>query len=600
MTTVIERGLSVNQKDALVRLRKAREKFSRGEDPTGMVRPEILRSWNRSSRAGVSSSGPLDLFRGPSIDIDGTLLRASRPVVNRLIDDFIDAQVWIHLLNRNAQIVGRWVISDVFDEMLGGISEIGSIIEEDFVGTSVLATVMEEKSPVRVWGPEHYNDRLGLLSGAGAPIVHPGTGVFQGVISVGCDITVPLGLVSSLVNQAARDIGSALSMGHTRADRELLDAYLRVERRGPRRPVIAINSRVRLSNVEASDRVGYPSHVDLWEMVQKATEEDGFPSPDIREIVTPQGLRLAVRPVVSGTELVGGLIQLAGKSDTHEPHTAPRPSDSSSTCKRPASAERGWLTALRSEAERTMDTAASCLVYGAQHVGKYTLSRRALDARGFAVVTCEAAELLDEFSIPSHEAGTGNRVCLIVRHLESISEESEKFPALRRALNDAAQRVTLLVGTYRLAPAEGELPKWLEPAFDAYLRVPSVSEMTPEVPALVAEIFGIGVADLRSFIDADALRAIQERSLPGNVAQLKRVLTRASEIAGDHPITLAELPLRSRMQSTTRRLTPLERVERDAIAAVLLAHGGNKVAAAKELELSRSTFYRRLSQLGIA
>ncbi|WP_094272708.1 helix-turn-helix domain-containing protein [Rhodococcus sp. OK302] len=596
MMKINERGLSSSQRESLMQLRKARETLFQGGDPSGMVRPEILRSWQRSFRAGVSPSAPLELFRGPSVDLDSSLLLAGRPVISEFLDDSIDAQVFVHLLNRNGQIVGRWAKSDMFDELLGGICEIGSIVEEEFVGTSVLATVMEEKRTVRVWGPEHYNEALDMLSGAGAPIIHPGTGVVLGAISVGCDITVPLGLVSPLVTQAARDIGTALMMGHSRADRELFDSYLQVERRGRRRPMIAINSRVRLSNVEASDRDTHLSHADLWGIVQKASIDGGLPSPDIREIQTPQGMRLTVRPVISGKELIGGLVQLAGEGDAREQRAAPNPADLTATGLGDMSTERSWLGGVRSEAERILAKAPSCLVYGAQQVGKYTVARRALDALGFTVVTCEATELLDGFLIPSHAVGD----CLIVRHLEEISEEHDNFPILKRALNDIARRVTVLVGTYRLAPAEGELPQWLEPTFDAHLRVPSVSEIAQEIPALVAEIYGIGIEEIGTIIDDGALHAIQERSLPGNVEQLKRVLLRASTIAGDRPISRAELPLQLRIQSTARRLSPLERVERDAISAVLLANGGNKVAAAKQLELSRSTFYRRLTHLGIA
>ncbi|WP_241566154.1 helix-turn-helix domain-containing protein [Prescottella agglutinans] len=593
-----DRMLPPAQEDTLTRLREARRAFLRGADPGGIVRPEILRSWYRSSLAGVSPTAQLQLHQGPTFEVDGLLFRAARPVIRTLLDDFTDAQVWIQLLNKSGQIIGRWVTSDFYEEMLQGICEIGSIVEEDVVGTTVLSTVLEEGRPMKVWGPEHYNDSLGLLSGAGAPIVHPGTGVVQGAISVGCDLTVPLGLVSSLVNQAARDIGSALMMGRSRADRELLDAYLRVERRGPRRPVIAINSRMRLSNMEALDRDIYPSQADLWEMVQAAASENASTGTAIREVQTPRGQRLAVRPVFSGRELVGGLIQLSGKPSVREQVQAPQSSIRHSTAKGHSSAAPGWLSGLRSEVERILKTAPSCLVYGAQHVGKYTLSRRVLEALGFAVLTCEAAELVNGVLAMSDEAGPTTPVCLIVRHLEAVPED--QLPTLERSLNRAARRFTLLVGTYRVAPVEGELPSWLEANFDAYLRVPSVSEMPQDVPALVADILEVHVADLDTVIDGDALRMLQERSLPGNVEQLERVLFRARALSGDRPITSADLPPKPRTQSRARRLTPLERVERDAIAAVLLTHGGNKVAAAQELELSRSTFYRRLSQLGLA
>ena len=42
------------------------------------------------------------------------------------------------------------------------------------------------------------------------------------------------------------------------------------------------------------------------------------------------------------------------------------------------------------------------------------------------------------------------------------------------------------------------------------------------------------------------------------------------------------------------RLTPIQTAESDAIAKALRASGGNKVAAASELGISRSSLYRKM------
>jgi transcriptional regulator of acetoin/glycerol metabolism len=48
-----------------------------------------------------------------------------------------------------------------------------------------------------------------------------------------------------------------------------------------------------------------------------------------------------------------------------------------------------------------------------------------------------------------------------------------------------------------------------------------------------------------------------------------------------------------------RLLSPMESIERDAIAAALLDARGNKARAAKSLGMSRATIYRKIHEFGI-
>lgn len=577
-------------------LRSAREAFLEGHEPPDWVRPEIRRSWYRSLMAGVSPSGPMSLQRGAGVNVDCALLRAARPVVNALIRDLSDSHVWIQVVDRDAQVVGQWATDYPSESRLAGLCDVGSIVDEGLVGTTVLGTVLEERRPMSVWGPEHFHENLSTVSGAGAPIVHPGSGVLQGAVSVGCDLSIPMGMLSALVNQAAKEIGTALVTGFSRIDRELLDVYLRVERRGPRRPVIAVNSRVCVSNMEASlHGEAMPSHEELWDLIQKTAAAPSEPGHPVHTIGSA---KFSVRLVHSGDDLIGGLVQLVRShgEDAADIRDVVDPSGPTHVNSSPPRPQTGALATLRADALQLLRTAPSMLLFGPIGAGKVSMARWAAAQVGLDLRICTATEFLA--SEPGHMVAPSARSGLVITHVDVV--EPEQQTAFQVALAAAQTEFQSVVGTFRTSPTSGDLPNWLESQFDAYLRVPSVAELSRDLPILIAELLEIAPENLDAAINADVVRALQERGLPGNLTQLKRVLLRAQTLSGDGPVSIAHLPRSSRGRSTPRHLTPLERVERDAISSVLMTHDGNKVAAAQALEMSRSTFYRRLTQLGIA
>jgi len=96
----------------------------------------------------------------------------------------------------------------------------------------------------------------------------------------------------------------------------------------------------------------------------------------------------------------------------------------------------------------------------------------------------------------------------------------------------------------------------------------------------------------------DAKRALLGYVWPGNVAQLQAVLREAltRHPAGD--IRSEDLPAEC-FTSCQRVLMPMEALERDAIIAALHRAGGNRLHAAAELGIARSSLYRKIHSYGI-
>jgi transcriptional regulator with PAS, ATPase and Fis domain len=102
---------------------------------------------------------------------------------------------------------------------------------------------------------------------------------------------------------------------------------------------------------------------------------------------------------------------------------------------------------------------------------------------------------------------------------------------------------------------------------------------------------------------ADALEALAAHDWPGNIRELRNVLEQAVLMHDELLLHAAQLPaLGSAATVAARSDGPkalpdqLADVERKAIAEALRATGGNRVAAAKLLKMSRAALYDRLAR----
>lgn len=152
------------------------------------------------------------------------------------------------------------------------------------------------------------------------------------------------------------------------------------------------------------------------------------------------------------------------------------------------------------------------------------------------------------------------------------------------------------------------------------IRVPPLRERREDIAALV-EVLGEDMA-LRSGaqppeLSAEALALLSVQVWRGNIRELRNVLEQATMRSDSHriglpqlaavlresgieqlePLPMPSLPTRV-LPPVTQGVRPLAEqvaeLERQAIAAAMLATRGNKVAAAKMLAISRATLYERL------
>ena len=133
--------------------------------------------------------------------------------------------------------------------------------------------------------------------------------------------------------------------------------------------------------------------------------------------------------------------------------------------------------------------------------------------------------------------------------------------------------------------------------------IPSLSERQEDIPPLTENL--LQRIDPRMNITEAAIQILRQHSFPGNIRELKNLLTRASilsdtnvidekqileafELEGDY--NLAEFSL------TTEKANPLRSNEIEYIEELLKKHAGNKKRVAADLGISLRTLYRKLEQ----
>ncbi|MDN5916232.1 MAG: Fis family transcriptional regulator, partial [Pseudonocardia sp.] len=152
----------------------------------GGVPQHIERSWRRCVGEQVPVA-PDHIDYRESHEVLPVLRRAAMPVLDRLKDSFADVPVAMVLSDANGRIILRHAAlrrqRDVMDR--ASAAE-GFDFSERSIGTNGLGTVLVERRPVIVRGPEHYNALLENLTCAGTPIIEPYTGRMVGSFSLAC------------------------------------------------------------------------------------------------------------------------------------------------------------------------------------------------------------------------------------------------------------------------------------------------------------------------------------------------------------------------------------------------------------------------------
>jgi DNA-binding NtrC family response regulator len=138
------------------------------------------------------------------------------------------------------------------------------------------------------------------------------------------------------------------------------------------------------------------------------------------------------------------------------------------------------------------------------------------------------------------------------------------------------------------------------------IRLPSLRERPVDIPVLADRFLARyctahGPGPGWKTFAPDAMQALQQYPWPGNIRELESTVSRAALSTADRIIRASDIEFLHAQSgaSEVRRLPTLREAERAHILAVLQVVGWNKKEAARMLEISRGTLYRKIQEYGL-
>jgi transcriptional regulator with PAS, ATPase and Fis domain len=137
------------------------------------------------------------------------------------------------------------------------------------------------------------------------------------------------------------------------------------------------------------------------------------------------------------------------------------------------------------------------------------------------------------------------------------------------------------------------------------ITVPPLRDRREAIPTLVHQFLKAASKKLKKDVrgvSPEAMTLLMKYRWPGNVRELEHAIQRAVILAQGPAMTVRELPpeIRSRAPDpSTEETLDLDQHERNVISRALERFGGNRKRAAKALNISTVTLWRRMKQYGL-
>ena len=583
--------------DVQTDVRRVRERFlCEGSLKVETLPPSVLDSWRRSQVMHVRPDRvELPYVREP--DRGSRLARAAAPVLQRVADDLAAHPVGVLLTSADAVVLERTApevsVLNAWDTT--SIAP-GYCMTEQAAGNNGIGTALETGRPAFIRGGEHYVAMWFGFACAGSPIRDPMTRRVIGVVNLSCLAAESDPLLLALATSAAHQIEDRMRVVAHESETALLEAYLQQARRYSS-GVLAIGGDVVLMNpylrrtLGGNDQAVLLEHAsDLLASRLSGTELAVLPSGRIAKITAAQrstmrgGRTNVVFRVDVSTETSSHPPRIGRSARTHIPGLAGRNSAWLGCCQevRQCCRDREWVIL---EGEKGSGRARLAQAVGQDVKPGRTV--RVMRAETFA----SAASFVAELATLSGDED----FAVVIADVDDI--DSDTLEAIASILATRIGRGWIAATKSSKAPSAAI--KRLLPLFTHTVTVPALRHRIDDLEELVSVLLREITRGADVELAPEAMRQLSRLQWPGNVSQLRRVLTETVARQRSGTISADKLPPECR-SVTRRKLTPMEALERDAIVRSLQDNGGNKQEAARALGMSRATIYRKINDYGIA
>lgn len=518
---------------------------------------------------GLDPRGPRDYAVSP-VDPASRLLTATRPVLDRMESIFSGLNVSVVLADRHVRLVD---LRHGTDEIRDALGENGGVLGRDFTeetsGTNSVATVHELRAPLTVHGDQHFLESMKKFSCHGYPLIHPLTRRIEGVLDLTFFVGEDNPVLHPIVKHAAADIEALLLEQSPRDEQALVGAFQRaaVRRRGA--PLVGIAGDLVLANSTAT------ALLDAVDFAVLGTLTDASP---VQTHTLNSGAQVTLRLTMAtaGAGVVIEIDPLLRTAASGMPRTA-----------------RSRVERIQSQVDDARAAQKTMSVVGERGTGRTTVLTNLM--AGAQPALFDAGDLVHE-------------------------PESAWLRRLTRAL-DTAEHPVVIENVHLLSPlaahaahtALAQTEAWfalssdplhvLSPAVFALVDTCTTRlELLPlrlrkhEIPALVDAMLTELSSTVR-FTPA-AIRTLLAHNWPGNVSELRAEVTAATRSRSAGDITERDL-VRLNHRACAPALSANDAALRVTLEEALASHGGNKLAAARSLGISRTTLYKRMHAYGL-
>lgn len=539
----------------------------------------IVQSWRRS-QAAIGDPGNIgEVPHVPEALLDEHLLEMFGAPMNRFAEDLEGTGLALLLADSRGQILQRWCEDRQSRSHLDRVGTTrGAVLAENTVGTNGVGTVIASGGSVQIRGTEHYADIYQNAVCTGAPVRHPITRRLLAVVTLSCDLTPRSDLLKPLVKSMTVQLEQHVMSVEQPSTRQMFNVFLD-QSRSRQVPVVAFGPQGVLIQSEQANQLT-PHDIALLRGLGDDAANSG------RYVLELSSGQTEAELVAVGRG--NHVVVLDGPAQA----TRRRPTTPARRTIGMAGRSPDWL-ALVSRIERARSSEEPVLLAGESGVGKTSLALGAPYRSGGAPSTVTLIDAAERHIVGSREWLSNLRVAfegsrpVVIRGIETLDA-----PALdgMRAIIDGRTTPAPLVLT--LATSEREDLELFELRFGATgVWIPPLRDRVSDLPELWSALVATQSADLRLELSPAALDLLRAYHWPGNVKELRQLITQLVSAGKTGTVDAADLP--AAMQAT-RNLSMIERVELEAIRKALQEADGNRVKAADILGISRATVYRKM------